>query len=144
MITDIRLSDLYFNAQNVYDFFKKSLNISLSKEDAKNLEYKTEGWIAGLQLTGLFLQGKEDVSDLVDKLKGDNRYIMDYLFEEVLQQQSQEFREFLLCTSILNRFNAPLCNFMLGINKAAVRTLPAAFLSFKTTFGALLFRKRIS
>ena len=116
LVTDIRLSDLYFNSNNIYDFFKKSLNINLTIEDAKNLESKTEGWIAGLQLTALSLQGKEDISEFVKKLKGDNRYIVDYLIEEVLQQQAPELREFLLCTSILNQFNASLCNYMLSIN----------------------------
>jgi len=116
LITDIRLSDLCFNTNNIYDFFKKILNIDLSIEDAKNLESKTEGWIAGLQLTALSMQGKEDLSKLVEKLKGDNRHIMDYLIEEVLQQQSPELREFLLCTSILNQFNASLCNYLLNIN----------------------------
>lgn len=118
IITDIRLSDLCFNSNNIYDFFKKSLNINLSKEDTENLEYKTEGWIAGLQLTALSLQGKEDISDFVKKFRGDNRHIMDYLIEEVLQQQDPELRDFLLCTSILNQFNASLCNHLLGINNA--------------------------
>ena len=118
LVTDIRLSDLCFNANSVYDFFKKSLNIKISIEDAKILETKTEGWIAGLQLTGLSIQDKEDVSGFVEKLKGDNRYIMDYLIEEVLQQQSQELRNFLLCTAILKRFDASLCNFILDINNS--------------------------
>lgn len=113
--TELRLSDLCFNANNIYDFFKKCLNINLTIEDAKSLESKTEGWAAGLQLTGLSLQGRDDVSDFVEKLKGDNRYIMDYLLEEVLQQQSSELRDFLLDTSILKRFNASLCNSILGI-----------------------------
>jgi LuxR family maltose regulon positive regulatory protein len=118
LLTDIRLADLCFNANNIYEFFKKSLNVNLSIEDARNLESKTEGWIAGLQLTGLSLQGKEDVSDFVKKLKGDNRYIMDYLIEEVLQQQTAETRAFLLNTSILKCFNASLCNEMLNINNS--------------------------
>ncbi len=116
LVTDIRLSDLCFNANNIYNFFKKCLNINLSIDNAQSLESKTEGWIAGLQLTGLSLQGKEDVGDFVNKLKGDNRYIMDYLIEEVLQQQSHEIRDFLLCTSILDRFNASLCNHLLNID----------------------------
>ncbi len=118
LVTDIRISDLCFNANNIYDLFKKSLNINLSIEDAKNLESKTEGWIAGLQLTGISLQGKEDIGDFVEKLKGDNRYIMDYLIEEVLQQQPPVLRDFLLFTSILKRFDASLCNFVLDINNA--------------------------
>jgi LuxR family maltose regulon positive regulatory protein len=118
LLTDIRLADLCFTANNIYDFFKKCLNVKLTIEDARNLESKTEGWIAGLQLTGLSLQGKEDVSDFVDKLKGDNRYIMDYLIEEVLQEQTAEIRAFLLSTSILKRFNASLCNETLNINNS--------------------------
>lgn len=117
-ITDIRLSDLCFNTHHILDFFKKALNIHLSNEDVINLESKTEGWAAGLQLTALSMQGKDDVSEFVKKLKGDNRHIMDYLFEEVLQQQSTEFRDFLLCSSILNQFNASLCNNLLGISNS--------------------------
>jgi len=116
LVNDIRLSHLCFNSQDVYDFFKKSLQINLSVDDAKSLEARTEGWIAGLQLTALSLQGKEDVSEFVKKLNGDNRHIMDYLIEEVLQQQDSELRDFLLCTSILNQFNASLCNHILNIN----------------------------
>ena len=117
-VTDIRLSELGFNANNIYDFYKKCLNIDVSIKDAKTLESKTEGWVAGLQLTGLSLQGKEDVSGFVEKLKGDNRFIMDYLIEEVLQLQSSDIRTFLLNTSILRSFNASLCNFVLGINNS--------------------------
>jgi len=117
-VTDIRASDLCFNSNYIYDFFKKSLNIKISIEDAEILETKTEGWIAGLQLAGLSIQAQEDVSGFVEKLKGDNRYIMDYLIEEVLHQQSQERRDFLLCTSILKRFNASLCNFIFDSNNS--------------------------
>ena len=115
IVTDIRLADLCFDSKGICDFFKKTLNIDLSEEDAENLEYKTEGWVAGLQLTALSLQGKEDVSDFVKKLKGDNRHIVDYLIEEVLQQQDPESREFLLYTSVLSQFNASLCNHILDI-----------------------------
>lgn len=118
LITDIRLADLCFTANNIYDLFMKGLNLDLTIEDAKNLEAKTEGWIAGLQLTALSLQGKANIGDFVRSMKSDNRYIVDYLIEEVLQQQSQEFRDFLLCTSILDQFNSPLCNFMLDISNS--------------------------
>jgi LuxR family maltose regulon positive regulatory protein len=118
MITDIRLDDLCFNAQNIHDFFKTGLNIQITEEDAKNLESKTEGWVAGLQLAGLSMQGKDDFSEFVNRLKGDNRYIMDYLIEEVLQRQDEDYRNFLLFTSILNRFNASICNHLLNIGNA--------------------------
>lgn len=118
LISDIRLTDLCFNSNSIHDFFKNCLDIKLTTEETESLEKKTEGWIAGLQLTGLSMQGKEDIGEFVSKLKGDNRHIMDYLIEEVLQKQDPQMREFLLCTSILNQFNASLCNHLLNINNA--------------------------
>ncbi|WP_167618070.1 LuxR C-terminal-related transcriptional regulator [Maribellus sediminis] len=118
LVTDIRLSDLSFNANNIYDYFKKSLNINLSIEDAKNLEIKTEGWIAGLQLAAISLQGRDDVSDFVEKLRGDNRYIMDYLIEEVLNNQSEEITQFLLFTSVFERLSGSFCNALLSKNNS--------------------------
>ena len=81
-----------------------------------SLESKTEGWIAGLQLTALSMQGRDDVSKFIQDLKGDNRYIMDYLLEEVLKIQSDEVNGFLLKTSILKQMSAPLCNALLNRN----------------------------
>lgn len=117
-LTEIRLSDLSFNTNTIFDFFKKSLNINLSIEDAHILATKTEGWVAGLQLTGLSLKTQKDVRSFIDKLEGNNKYIMDYLIEEVLLQQSPVLRDFLLNTSILKRFNSSLCNFVLDINNS--------------------------
>ena len=80
------------------------------------LESKTEGWIAGLQLTALSMQGREDTSKFIQDLKGDNSYIMDYLMEEVLKIQPEDIKEFLLQTSILEQMSAPLCNTVLNRN----------------------------
>ena len=71
-----------------------------------------------MQLTALSVKGQGNISEYLERMAGDNRYIMDYLLEEVLRQQSQQERDFLLCTSILNRFNAPLCNFILSIENS--------------------------
>ncbi len=81
-----------------------------------SLETKTEGWIAGLQLTALSMQVREDISGFIQDLKGDNRYIMDYLMEEVLKTQTDEIKEFLLQTSILEQMSAPFCNAVLNRN----------------------------
>ena len=96
--------------------FNKKLKLGLSIDDVYSLETKTEGWIAGLQLTALSMQGREDISEFIQDLKGDNRYIMDYLMEEVLKIQTDEIKEFLLQTSILEQMSAPLCNAVLNRN----------------------------
>jgi LuxR family transcriptional regulator, maltose regulon positive regulatory protein len=111
---ELRASDLIFSANDISILFNKKLKLGLSIEDIYSLESKTEGWIAGLQLTALSMKGCEDISAFIKDLKGDNRYIMDYLVEEVLKLQTNEIKEFLLQTSILEQMSAPLCNAVLN------------------------------
>jgi LuxR family maltose regulon positive regulatory protein len=85
----------------------------VSFDDVQSLSDKTEGWIAGLQLIALSLRDREDVSAFVQDFKGNNRYIMDYLIEEVLKIQTVEIREFLLQTSLLEQLSGPLCDAIL-------------------------------
>ena len=115
-LVELRSSDLSFSANDISVLFNKKLKLGLSVDDVYSLETKTEGWIAGLQLTALSMQGREDISEFIRDFKGDNRYIMDYLIEEVLKIQSDETKEFLLQTSILDHFSAPLCNAVLNRN----------------------------
>ena len=115
-LVELRSSDLSFSANDISILFNKKLKLGLSIDDIYSLESKTEGWIAGLQLTALSMQGREDISRFIQDLKGDNRYIMDYLMEEVLKIQTDEFKEFLLQTSILEQMSAPLCNAVLNRN----------------------------
>lgn len=115
-LVEIRSSDLSFSANDISILFNKKLKLGLSIDDIYSLETKTEGWIAGLQLTALSMQGKADISEFIQDLKGDNRYIMDYLMEEVMKIQSDEIKEFLLQTSILEQMSAPLCNAILNRN----------------------------
>jgi LuxR family transcriptional regulator, maltose regulon positive regulatory protein len=113
---ELRSSDLSFSANDISILFNKKLKIGLSLDDVYALETKTEGWIAGLQLTALSMKGREDISGFIQDLKGDNRYIMDYLMEEVLKIQTDDIKEFLLQTSILDQMSAPLCNAVLNRN----------------------------
>jgi len=113
-LVELRSSDLSFSANEISLLFNKKLKLGLSIDDVCALEAKTEGWIAGLQLTALSLQGRADISDYIQDLKADNRYIMDYLMEEVLKIQSDDIEEFLLQTSILEQMSAPLCNAVLS------------------------------
>jgi LuxR family transcriptional regulator, maltose regulon positive regulatory protein len=115
-LVELRSADLGFSANDISILFNKKLKFGLSAEDVYSLETKTEGWIAGLQLTALTMQGREDISEFIQDLKGDNRYIMDYLMEEVLKIQTDDTKEFLLQTSILEQMCAPLCNAVLNRN----------------------------
>jgi len=113
-MVELRSSDLSFSANDISVLFNKKLRMSISLDDIYSLKTKTEGWIAGLQLTALSMQGNEDISGFIQELKGDNRYIMDYLIEEVLKIQTDDIKEFLLQTSILEQMSAPLCNAVLN------------------------------
>lgn len=112
-LIEIRSSDLSFSVNDISTLFNRKLQIKLSIEDIHSLETKTEGWIAGLHLAALSMQGHDNKSEFVNALAGNNRYIMDYLIEEVLKQQADEVKDFLLKTSILEQFSAPLCNAVL-------------------------------
>jgi LuxR family maltose regulon positive regulatory protein len=110
LLTELRAADLSFNADETASLFSESLNLQLSTRDIQLLKTRTEGWAAGLQLAALSLQGRKDPSGFIEAFKGDNRYIADYLTEEVLNRQSEDLRNFLLHTSILGRLSGPLCD----------------------------------
>jgi LuxR family maltose regulon positive regulatory protein len=109
-LTEVRASDLRFTLDEAAEFLSQVMNLDLSVEDAAALEHRTEGWVAGLQLAALSVQGREDVTQFVQAFAGDNRYIMDYLVDEVLQRQPEPLRNFLLQTAILDRLNGSLCD----------------------------------
>ncbi len=109
-LTELRAADLRFTPSEAAEFLNKAMGLSLSIENISALEARTEGWIAGLQLAALSMQGNQDVSGFIQAFAGDHRYIVDYLVEEVLQRQPESIRNFLLQTSILDRLNGPLCD----------------------------------
>src|SRR5688572_9291095 len=113
-LTEIRVADLRFTPSEAAEFLNRVMELNLSAEDIAALEARTEGWIAGLQLAALSMQGHEDVSGFIQAFAGDNRYIVDYLMEEVLQRQPESVRSFLLQTSILERLSASLCDAVIG------------------------------
>lgn len=109
-LTEIRAHDLRFTMDEVAAFLSQTMGLSLSGEQVASLEARTEGWIAGLQLAALSIQGRGDVDDFIAAFTGSHRYVVDYLIEEVLNRQPENIRDFLLQTSILERLNGEICN----------------------------------
>jgi LuxR family maltose regulon positive regulatory protein len=114
-LAELRAADLRFTPAEAAAFLNQVMALSLSAEEVTALETRTEGWVAGLQLAALSMRGRKDVAGFVRAFAGNNRYIVDYLAEEVLQRQPEHVRSFLLQTSILDRLCGPLCDAVLGI-----------------------------
>ncbi|MFN8597824.1 MAG: LuxR C-terminal-related transcriptional regulator [Anaerolineae bacterium] len=112
-LIELRAAELRFTLSEAAEFFGM-MSLRLSAEDIVALEDRTEGWIAGLQLAALSMQGRSDMSEFVQVFAGDHRYIVDYLVDEVLQHQPESIRNFLLQTSILDRLTGTLCEAVTG------------------------------
>jgi LuxR family maltose regulon positive regulatory protein len=115
-LTEIRADHLRFTADEATVFLNQVMGLELSAEDIAALETRTEGWIAGLQLAALSMQGRsaDQWADFISAFTGSHHYIVDYLAEEVLNLQPDPVREFLLRTSILDRMTGPLCDALTG------------------------------
>ncbi|MCH8309983.1 MAG: AAA family ATPase [Chloroflexi bacterium] len=113
-LTELRATDLNFTPDEAASFLNEVMSLDLSAADVAALEARTEGWIAALQLAALSMRGREDATEFISAFAGDDRYIVDYLVEEVLQRQPESIRSFLLQTSILERLCGPLCDAVTG------------------------------
>jgi len=113
-LVEIRAADLRFTPDEAAVYLNGVMRLALTAQDVAALEGRTEGWIAALQLAALSMQGRSDVAGFIAGFAGDDRYIVDYLAEEVLQRQPEDVRRFLLQTSILDRLNGPLCDAVVG------------------------------
>ncbi len=109
-LVEVRAADLRFTTAESKAYLTQKMGLGLTDQDVTALDGRTEGWIAALQLTALSMQGRDDAAQFIAGFAGDDRYIVDYLAEEVLQRQPDEVRRFLLQTSILDRLSAPLCD----------------------------------
>ena len=112
-LTELRAADLRFTPAEAAEFLNQVMGLNLSAEDIAALETRTEGWIAGLQLAALSMQGHQDTASFIQSFTGSHHFVLDYLLEEVLQQQSESVQTFLLRTSILDRLCGPLCDAVL-------------------------------
>ena len=118
-LTELRIKDLRFTPEEAAGFLNHVMGLDLSVQDIAALETRTEGWIAGLQLVALALQGTgtaptSDTSSFIEAFTGSHRFVLDYLVEEVLQRQPEAIREFLLKSAILERLSGPLCDAVTG------------------------------
>ena len=109
-LTELRAADLRFSPDEAADFLGRVMGLELTTEDIAALESRTEGWIAGLQLAALSMQGQKDIAGFIHSFTGSHRFVLDYLAEEVLRHQPEGIQAFLLRTSILDRFCGSLCD----------------------------------
>jgi LuxR family maltose regulon positive regulatory protein len=112
-LTELRAADLRFTISEAAEFLNQVMGLKLSPENIAALESRTEGWIAGLQLAALSMQGYQDTAGFIQSFTGSHHFVMDYLVEEVLHQQPESVQTFLLRTSILDRLCGPLCDAVL-------------------------------
>ena len=112
-LTELRINDLRFTLSESAEFLNQLMGLELSVQNIEALETRTEGWIAGLQLAGISMQGLRDATGFIESFTGSHHFVMDYLVEEVLQQQPEDIQTFLLATSILDRLCGPLCDAVL-------------------------------
>jgi LuxR family maltose regulon positive regulatory protein len=113
-LVEIRAADLRFTSDEAAAYLNEVMGLDLAAQDLAALEGRTEGWIAALQLAALSMQGRDDVASFIAGFAGDDRYIVDYLVEEVLRRQPDHVRTFLLQTSILGLLSGPLCDAVTG------------------------------
>jgi LuxR family maltose regulon positive regulatory protein len=113
-LLEVRAADLRFTAEEAAEYLNGTMELTLSKDDVDVLEARTEGWIAALQLAALSMQGRSDPASFISEFAGDDRFILDYLADEVLERQTAPIRDFLLDTSILSRLTGPLCAAVTG------------------------------
>jgi LuxR family maltose regulon positive regulatory protein len=113
-LAELREADLRFSSAEAARFLNEIMKLDLSEMEIAELESRTEGWIAGLQLAGLSMQGHHDKTGFIDSFTGSHQFIMDYLLEEVLENQPDQVQDFLLKTSILDQLSGSLCDAVLG------------------------------
>ncbi|AUZ88547.1 helix-turn-helix transcriptional regulator [Arthrobacter agilis] len=120
-LLELRAADLRFTGSEAASYLNGSMGLGLGVEDVAALGTRTEGWIAALQLAALSMQGREDPTAFIADFAGDDRYIVDFLTEEVLLNQPDDVRDFLLRTSVLERLNGPLCDAVTGQDDGRLR-----------------------
>ena len=118
-MNELRAADLRFSLAEAGGFLRQAMGLSLSLDEISALDTRTEGWIAGLQLAALSMRGRADTARFIASFTGTHHFVLDYLVEEVLRQQSEDVQAFLLRTSLLERMCGPLCDAVLQLADGA-------------------------
>ncbi len=113
-LADIRMAELRFRPEEAATFLTENMDLPLTSEQVEALQAHTEGWIAGLHLAALSMQGRDDLARLITAFTGSNRFVLDYLVEEVFARQPDDVQHFLLQTAVLDRLSGPLCDALVG------------------------------
>jgi len=122
-LLEVRISELRFTEDEVKAYFSRQLHITLEEAQLRRLSKRTEGWIAGLQMAALSMQGLDDIDGFIEAFINNHYYVMDYLMEEVLAHHPPEIKAFLLQTSILESFSGDLCDDLLQLEAGASNTI---------------------
>ncbi len=122
-LVELRSGDLRFTTEEATNFLNVVMGLKLSAENVSALDQRTEGWIVGLQMAALSMQGKMDATEFIRAFTGSHRYILDYFAEEVINQQSEAVQTFLLHTSVLDQLTGPLCDAVLGGSQHSAQIL---------------------
>jgi LuxR family maltose regulon positive regulatory protein len=109
-VVEIRADELRFTPDEAAAFLTHTMGLTLTPEQVAVLDERAEGWIAGLQMAALSMRGREDVDAFIQAFAGTNRFILDFLVEEVLAREPEEIQTFLLQTALLTRLSGPLCD----------------------------------
>ncbi len=127
-LVEIRAADLRFTPDEAAAYLNGTMGLELAGADIAALEARTEGWIAALQLAALSMRGRSDMTSFIASFAGEDRYVVDYLVDEVLARQSEDIRNFLMKTAVLDRMSGPLCDAVTGRNdgRAMVEVLERA------------------
>src|SRR6266540_2680886 len=113
-LAELRAADLRFTLEESAALLRGIWGLNLTEESIAALEERTEGWVTGLQFAALSLRVSPDAARFIQEFRGSHRYVLDYLTEEVLEQQPDDVRSFLLETSILEQLSGPLCDALTG------------------------------
>ena len=124
-VAELRAEQLRFSADEAAVFLAEVMGLALTAADVAALEARTEGWIAGLQLAALAMQDRDDHTGFIAAFTGSNRFVVDYLADEVLSRQPAHLQTFLLRTSILERMCGPLCDAVVGLEAGDVGRVAA-------------------
>jgi LuxR family maltose regulon positive regulatory protein len=113
-LVEVRLAELRFSNEEAMLYLNEGMKLALPAQAVDTLNTKTEGWAAGLQMAGISIQGRQDPAPFIQTFSGSNRYVLDYLTDEILDRQPDEVRQFLLHTAVLDKLCGPLCDAVLG------------------------------